>query len=178
MSATARSRPSWGWQSILFGRQLLEAGLRWQIGNGLSASLVHSKWIPGLQLDSPCYNPRILPSGGDPLVAEVICQGEGRWDENKLSQWFDPSVCWAIKAIPLPRRNVDDKLIWHNTADGVFSVKTAYHLAVELDRRRGGWRESVSWMDRKSWIRLWEAKIPPKLKVFVWQILNRALPTT
>ncbi|CAL1366863.1 unnamed protein product [Linum trigynum] len=82
LTATARSRPSWGWQSILFGRQLLDAGLRWQIGNGLSASLVHSKWIPGLQLDSPCYNPRILPSGSDPVVAEVICQGEGRWDEN------------------------------------------------------------------------------------------------
>ncbi|CAL1381420.1 unnamed protein product [Linum trigynum] len=33
-------------------------------------------------------------------------------------------------------------------------------------------------MDKPSWIRVWEAKIPPKLKVFVWQILNRALPTT
>ncbi|CAL1372399.1 unnamed protein product [Linum trigynum] len=33
-------------------------------------------------------------------------------------------------------------------------------------------------MDKPSWIRVWEAKIPPKLKVFVWQILNRDLPTT
>ncbi|CAL1356986.1 unnamed protein product [Linum trigynum] len=33
-------------------------------------------------------------------------------------------------------------------------------------------------MDRTSWIRLWEANIPPKLKVFVWQIFNRILPTT
>ncbi|CAL1361006.1 unnamed protein product [Linum trigynum] len=33
-------------------------------------------------------------------------------------------------------------------------------------------------MDKPSWIRVWEAKIPPKLKVFVWQILNRALPIT
>ncbi|CAL1397909.1 unnamed protein product [Linum trigynum] len=32
-------------------------------------------------------------------------------------------------------------------------------------------------MDKPSWIRVWEAKIPPKLKVFLWQILNRALPT-
>ncbi|CAL1383817.1 unnamed protein product [Linum trigynum] len=33
-------------------------------------------------------------------------------------------------------------------------------------------------MDKASWIRLWNANIPPKLKVFVWQILNRILPTT
>ncbi|CAL1360111.1 unnamed protein product [Linum trigynum] len=33
-------------------------------------------------------------------------------------------------------------------------------------------------MDKPSWIQLWEANIPPKLKVFVWQIFNRILPTT
>ncbi|CAL1359333.1 unnamed protein product [Linum trigynum] len=163
----ARSRPSWGWQSILYGRQLLEMGLRWQVGNGRSTSLLHTNWIPGLQLDRPHYNPLILPEGGDPSVAEVICEGEGRWFDDKLSQWFEPSTCRAIKVIPFPRQNVADKLIWHNTAAGVLLLKSAYHLAVELDRRRGGWRSSVSWMDKPSWIRLWEAKIPPKLKVFV-----------
>ncbi|CAL1413851.1 unnamed protein product [Linum trigynum] len=35
----------------------------------------------------------------------------------------------------------------------------------------------ASWMDRASWIRLWESNIPPKLKLFVWQIFNRILPT-
>ncbi|CAL1353409.1 unnamed protein product [Linum trigynum] len=92
------------------------------------------------QLDPPCYNPRILPEGGDPLVSEIISQGEGRWSDERLHQWFDPPTCRAIKAIPLPRWDVSDKLIWHFTADGVFSVKSAYHLAVDLDRRRGGWR--------------------------------------
>ncbi|CAL1408424.1 unnamed protein product [Linum trigynum] len=178
LQATARSRPSWGWQSVLFGRQLLERGLRWQIGNGKSASLLHSNWIPQLQLDPPVVNPVIIPDGGDPPVAVVICEGEGRWDEQKLSQWFDPPSCRAIKSIPLPRENLEDKLIWNATADGLFSVKSAYHLAVDLDKRGGGWKATVSWMDRASWIRVWNANIPPKLKVFVWQILNRVLPTT
>ncbi|CAL1387091.1 unnamed protein product [Linum trigynum] len=178
LNAKARSRPSWGWQSVLYGRDLLEMGLRWQIGNGHSASLLRSPWIPQLQLDPPRYNPVVLPEGGDPTVAEVICQGEGRWCDRKLNQWFDPPTCRIIKTIPLPRQNIEDKLIWHFTSDGVFSVKSAYHLAVSLDRRRGSWRASASWMDRSSWIRLWDANIPPKLKVFVWQILNRILPTT
>ncbi|CAL1396341.1 unnamed protein product [Linum trigynum] len=33
-------------------------------------------------------------------------------------------------------------------------------------------------MDKRSWIWVWEANIPPKLKVFVWKILTRILPTT
>ncbi|CAL1397819.1 unnamed protein product [Linum trigynum] len=178
LTATARSRPSWGWQSILFGRQLLAKGLRWQIGNGQTASVLNSNWIPPYQFDPIQANPVVLPEGGDPKVAELIRTGEGRWCDSKISHWFDPPTCKAIKAIPLPRRNIEDKLIWHATVDGMFTVKSAYHLAVTLDRRREGWRSTVSWMDKDSWIRIWEADIPPKLKVFVWQILSRVLPTT
>ncbi|CAL1395371.1 unnamed protein product [Linum trigynum] len=178
LEASARSRPSWGWQSILFGRELLAQGLRWQIGNGQTVALLDSNWIPKLQMEPPCYNPRILPEGGKLLVAEVMRPGEGCWDDLKLCQWFDPPTCQAIKTIPLLRQDVLDKLIWHGTADGVFTVKSAYHLAVDRDKRKGGWRSTVGWMGKEDWVRVWNANIPPKLKVFLWQIFNRILPTT
>ncbi|CAL1353289.1 unnamed protein product [Linum trigynum] len=178
LDASARSRPSWGWQSILFGRELLAQGLRWQIGNGQTAALLDSNWIPKLQMKPPCYNPCILPEGGKLPVAAVMRPGEGCWDDLKLCQWFDPPTCQAIKTIPLPRKNVLDKLIWHGTADGVFTVKSAYHLAVDIDKRKGGWRLTVCWMGKEDWVRVWNANIPPKLKVFLWQIFNRVLPTT
>ncbi|CAL1383578.1 unnamed protein product [Linum trigynum] len=178
LSAQPRSRPSWGWQSILFGRQLLSKGLRWQIGNGQKAPLLNSNWIPTHLPSSPVYNPRILPDDGDLTVSAVLYPGEGRWCEDKLSQWFDPLTCQVIRAMPLPRQDIEDRLIWHVTEDGIFTVKSAYHLAVSLDRQSGRWRAQVSWMDKQSWIRVWDANIPPKLKVFVWQILSRILPTT
>ncbi|CAL1360803.1 unnamed protein product [Linum trigynum] len=86
LTATARSRPSWGWQSILHGRQLLELGLRWQIGKGQKASLLRSSWIPDLHPHPPVYNPQVLPDEGDMHVAEVLYQGEGRWCDSKLNQ--------------------------------------------------------------------------------------------
>ncbi|CAL1354917.1 unnamed protein product [Linum trigynum] len=177
-SATARSRPSWGWQGVLYGRQLLEKGLRWQIGNGQAASLLHSNWSPRVHPWPVRFNPRVLPEGGDPTVSEIISLEGGCWAEEKLTQWFDPDTCNAIRAIPLPRQNLEDRLIWHATTDGVFTVKYAYHLAVSIERSNGRWRQLAGWMDKPSWIRLWEANIPPKLKDFCWQIFNRILPTT
>ncbi|CAL1376389.1 unnamed protein product [Linum trigynum] len=85
LNATARSRPSWGWQSVLYGRQLLEEGLRWHIGDGRTASLLESNWVPQTHPWPLVSNPRVLPEGGDPKVEEVMCPGEGRWNDAKLS---------------------------------------------------------------------------------------------
>ncbi|CAL1375269.1 unnamed protein product [Linum trigynum] len=178
LSATARSRPSWGWQSVLYGRQLLLRGLRWQVGNGRSVSALEDSWVPALHPQPPLANPLVLPREGILKVADLLCPGEGRWSEEKLCQWFSPASIKAIKAIPLSRQDIGDKLIWHETGDGVFSVKSAYHLAVAVDAQQGHWGPTVSLMDRPSWIRLWGLPIPPKLKIFLWQVMHRFLPTT
>ncbi|CAL1389594.1 unnamed protein product [Linum trigynum] len=100
------------------------------------------------------------------------------WCDAGLAQWFDLPTCRAIKEIPLPHGNVEDRLIWHGRSNGSFTVKTTYHLDVQLDKKDGWWRSLASWMDRSSWIRVWAAPIPPKLRVFLWKIFNRLLPTT
>ncbi|CAN1188768.1 Uncharacterized mitochondrial protein AtMg00310 [Linum perenne] len=38
LTASGRARPSWGWQIIIHGRNLLLHGLRWQVGSG---NLIH-----------------------------------------------------------------------------------------------------------------------------------------
>ncbi|CAL1377702.1 unnamed protein product [Linum trigynum] len=149
----------------MFGRQLLE-----RVSDG--RLVMTSRLRFSTPIGFPGFN--LIPQG----LIPGFCQGEGRWNDAKLGQWFDPLTCRAIKAIPFPRQNVEDRLIWHYTRDGIFSVKSAYHIAVSLEKRSGLWRALVSWMDKSSWIRVWGANIPPKLKVFVWQILNRILATT
>ncbi|CAL1413808.1 unnamed protein product [Linum trigynum] len=60
---------SWGWLSI---RELLKAGLIWQIGNGRMASFLHSNWLPRSPPSTPVYNPRVIPDGKELPIAEVI----------------------------------------------------------------------------------------------------------
>ncbi|XP_028063364.1 uncharacterized protein LOC114266637 [Camellia sinensis] len=38
--------PSFTWRSIVSSRSLLNAGLRWRVGNGASISVKDDKWVP------------------------------------------------------------------------------------------------------------------------------------
>lgn len=39
------SRPSYGWRSLMFGKQLLDKGLKWMIGNGEEILVWVTPWI-------------------------------------------------------------------------------------------------------------------------------------
>ncbi|KAL5576375.1 hypothetical protein UlMin_018074 [Ulmus minor] len=43
---TASPNSSYIWKSILWGRNLVEKGLRWRVGNGSFISVYNSKWLP------------------------------------------------------------------------------------------------------------------------------------
>ncbi|GKV50825.1 hypothetical protein SLEP1_g57512 [Rubroshorea leprosula] len=42
------SHPSWAWSSILHGRNLVQLGARWNVGNGQDILIYHDKWVPTL----------------------------------------------------------------------------------------------------------------------------------
>ncbi|CAN1156684.1 hypothetical protein LINPERHAP2_LOCUS21095 [Linum perenne] len=47
MQSNGRGRPSWGWQSLMVGRDFLRPGLRWLIGSGLQVDTLQDHWLPG-----------------------------------------------------------------------------------------------------------------------------------
>lgn len=69
-----------------------------------------------------------------------------------------------------------DRLVWRGAADGAFSVKTAYHLAVSRQAKERGEcsRETAK---NNIWKTIWKLKIPPAARHFCWKVCNNLLPT-
>lgn len=172
MEASVGSRPSATWHSILHARAYFERGLRVRIGNGYGTPIWGSAWIPD------AGNFRIItpsPISYFPLrVSDLIDPVSGRWNEELINNTFWEVDRGHILAIPLGTIEVDDKVIWHYSKDGRFSVRTCYHIISSLSSGNGG--ESTSGVETVRWHDIWSLPIPPKVRMFLWRACVGILP--
>ncbi|KAF7151487.1 hypothetical protein RHSIM_Rhsim02G0110700 [Rhododendron simsii] len=127
MHAARGSRASWAWLSLLHGREILKKGMRWQIQNGKNTDFWGDAWIPslpGFKISST--KP---PSSTIEKVSDAIDPRRGTWDKQKLEGEVSQEDLEAIRNIPLPVRDREDQLVWHYNSDGIYSVKSGYHIA-------------------------------------------------
>jgi hypothetical protein len=69
-----------------------------------------------------------------------------------------------------------DYIAWNYTKNGVFSVKSAYHLKNELGMNQAGRAgPSISTDDHRGWLNLWAADVPGKVKIHVWRLIKNGL---
>lgn len=85
----------------------------------------------------------------------------------------------AISKIKLPQRpSSDDFLAWQMEKSGVFSVRSAYNLALKLANVENN--QATSSMpdgERHLWSHVWSGMVPPKVNVFAWILARDILPT-
>lgn len=74
-----------------------------------------------------------------------------------------------ILSIPLGDE-IEDNWYWRHEKMGTYSVKSAY--AVLQNAKRGIQEDNSGF-----WRKLWNLKIPPKVKNFLWRAVNNCLPT-
>ncbi|KAL9355760.1 hypothetical protein Peur_053730 [Populus x canadensis] len=67
------------------------------------------------------------------MVRDLLGHDGSVWDESKIFTIFQHSDVLAILSIPISSRRVDDELIWHYKNNGIYDVKSGYHVAVEAD---------------------------------------------
>ncbi|XP_021800961.1 uncharacterized protein LOC110745195 [Prunus avium] len=74
----------------------------------------------------------------------------------------------------LSRFGCPDRWMWHFTKNGLFTVKSGYRVAVELDSngllgRRGFGGTSDDRGGRRLWKSIWELNVVGKIRHFVWR---------
>ena len=112
-----------------------------------------------------------------PMVSSLIDNDTKWWKVELVKSMFLPFEASTILKIPLNYNLPEDSLIWIGNKRGVFTVKSAYHIASCLvDPYEVG---ECSSSDSKTllWKRIWSQKVPQKLKIFAWRSCVNGLPT-
>jgi hypothetical protein len=173
LTASCPKRASYTWRGIIHGRHLLRAGLVWRIGDGTSIKVHEDNWIPRSGAQCPLgQREEECPR----LVSEFIVPEGGAWNEEMVRQHFFDIDVADILCTPVGRPGTQDFRAWNYTKNGVFSVRSAYHLAVKRKRdARGATESSRSCQDHKGWLALWDTPVPGKVKVHMWRLVENVL---
>ncbi|EPS64876.1 hypothetical protein M569_09903, partial [Genlisea aurea] len=134
--------PSFAWRSIHSSKDVLAQGLRWRIGTG--------------HLDMK--------------VNSLIRNDLSDWNVALLRRVFSPTDVQHILSIPLSTQAYPDRLIWHYTSHGEYSVKSGYRI---LKDGAEGLLPSSSTAN-PGYINFWKAlsklKIPARIITFGWRL--------
>jgi hypothetical protein len=98
------------------------------------------------------------------------------WNKNLIEQNFMREEMEIILNIPISPSLPKDRLIWRCTKNGEFSVRSAYHLGLDI---QAGMSPSSSSKkdDNEVWKVCWSSNVPPAVKMFVWRACHNLLPT-
>jgi hypothetical protein len=153
-------RPSFIWRSFMAAKDLLSHGIIWRIGDGNSIKIWGDRWLPNIG--------SLIFSAASSLsceakVSDLIDVSVKGWKCSLIDSSFLAYVTNIIKNIPLCPSLPPDKIIWDGTSNGVFSVRSAYHLGWDLLNSKKG--ECSSSSNRSDfWKKLWAINAPNSLK--------------
>jgi hypothetical protein len=161
----------------LKGVDLIKEGLVWRVGTGENVNIWNDPWMPVGFTRRP-----ITPRGNSILtkVVELIDPGTGWWDEQLVNDLFWPEDAATILATQVDE-NLEDWPTWHFDSKGLFSVKSAYKLAVQIREKEkcrdaSGSSLNTSHADTLQWEKIWNMEVPNKIKMFVWRLAHNSLP--
>lgn len=175
LSARLGSQPSYAWRSVLFGRELLEKGLRRAVGSGEEISVWTDKWLFNISPMVPMRKSILFDL--ELRVCDLIDPQTKTWDRGKLADnFFQQDIDLILKL--KPAWGDRDAYEWVRNKWGAYSVKSGYWLAVFLDksivRQEASARPSINGLKQK----IWKVKTARKIRIFLWKALSNALAVT
>jgi hypothetical protein len=138
LQANIGSNPSQIWRALCEGRDVLSMGLIRRIGDGRTTNVWNENWVPrNFNLRPVCAKTREPPQ----RVSEFMCATTRTWKEEVLNQHLIPMDVEAVKTIPISHTMQPDFWAWHYEKNGIFTVRSAYKMIVEIKQRRLDWLE-------------------------------------
>uniref|UniRef100_A0A803QCG6 Reverse transcriptase domain-containing protein n=1 Tax=Cannabis sativa TaxID=3483 RepID=A0A803QCG6_CANSA len=169
LDANIGHSPSYTWQSICWGRELLVKGMRFKVGNGHHISCGTDPWIPSHTNFKP-----ISYNGPPNMSVSSLITEQRVWNLEMLNSFFQPIDVEKILTIPLSFFASNDRLIWHHSTSGSYNVKSGFHLASSLEEQDAC---SASDLNLAWWKFFWSLNLPPKIRIFAWKVHHNILPT-
>lgn len=95
-----------------------------------------------------------------------------------MQELFSDVEASLIMSIPLSMKSVADRLVWHFDKKGVYTVKNGYYVTRLSENIPNGASSSDGGVTRmRSWRAIWRARVPLKVRTFVWRLVKGILPT-
>jgi hypothetical protein len=139
------------------GLELLKKGIIWRIGSGSKVNIWRDPWVnsePSRRITMKKGRARFR------WVSQLMVPGRREWNEQVINACMHPHDAEQVLRIRLSDRIQDDHIAW-----GVFSVRSAYMLAMELERDQEGLTGSSCSPDgsRSFYKDIWSAPVPQKV---------------
>lgn len=134
-NAKIGSNPSYGWQSILEGREVLTKGLLWRIGTGEFMDCRCASWLPtSLPFKAIC---KAEASSNIRWVSQLIDRDHHYWKEDLVCATLELDIVNEILSIPCSVSRLSDRLIGttHEMASTLYVLVTILQLAWSMQAR-------------------------------------------
>ncbi|KAF7824519.1 ribonuclease H [Senna tora] len=157
------SQDSLYWKNIVKSKNLVIDNLKWTVGNGEYIRTSSKFWpFKGRNNDQ------------DLLIADFITKdGEKRWNTNALMRFYNRSSVNEITQILLPYRQCPDVLAWKINKEGIYTVKDGYRTLQNMETETAQGRNN-----NFPWNWFWKLNMPHRILLFIWKLMNHALPTS
>ena len=100
------------------------------------------------------------------MVSFLIDEETRHWKMDKIRRNFLPFEAETILNIPLSYNLPKDKIIWVGNKCGMFSVKSAYYVALPLVEKSELGECSNEDYRTPLWKKMWQLKFSSKIRIF------------
>lgn len=131
-------------------------------------------WLPISKAHSARSTMRILDK--EVKVRGLVDVNTTWWKTELVKEVFNEEEANMICSLGVSPCRGKDFLAWEHTKNGVFTVRSAYHLAIERFGKEEG-SCSNTHQTQALWKQIWGLKGSRVVKLFLWKACNDILPT-